>query len=183
MFGLVNCTFIELKIVPAFMKIFKNFGVDLPGPTLLMISSFESLSQFGWLLLPIAAIVCFLLVRAAMRYINGSFDSLSGLVRVNTAIILHWLAVAVRQDRPITEMLRLLAGYYPRRSIRRRLEGTAKRVERGEDWYDCLRQTRIIRRAEVAVFRSAERTGNLVWRSRKWRPAAYDAQPIGSEPR
>ena len=51
--------------MPAFMKIFKNFGVDLPGPTLLMISSFESLSQFGWLLLPIAAIVCFLLVRAA----------------------------------------------------------------------------------------------------------------------
>jgi len=76
---------------------------------------------------------------------------------------MRWLAAAVRQNRPLTEMMRLLAAYYPRRGVRRKLEWTAKRMDQGADWCDCLGQAGLIRRPEIAVFKSASRTGNLAW--------------------
>jgi type II secretory pathway component PulF len=120
-------------------------------------------AQFWWLLLPFVAIACYVFVRVALRYSDLSLDSLPGFLRTDTAIVLHWLAVAVRQNRPIAEMTRFLAAYHPRRSMRLKLDRAAKRVEQGADWCDSLRQTGLIGRPEVAVFRSAERTGNLVW--------------------
>jgi general secretion pathway protein F len=47
--------------------------------------------------------------------------------------------------------------------LRRKVETAAKRIDQGADWTDCLRQAGLIRPAEAAVFRSAERAGNLAW--------------------
>jgi general secretion pathway protein F len=76
---------------------------------------------------------------------------------------MRWLALAVRQNRPLPEMMRLIAGYLTRHGLRRKVETAAKRIDQGADWTDCLRQAGLIRPAEAAVFRSAERAGNLAW--------------------
>jgi type II secretory pathway component PulF len=36
-------------------------------------------------------------------------------------------------------------------------------MDQGADWCDCLGQAGLIRRPEIAVFKSASRTGNLAW--------------------
>lgn len=36
-------------------------------------------------------------------------------------------------------------------------------IDRGQDWRDSLLATRILRRRESVLFKSAERAGNLAW--------------------
>jgi type II secretory pathway component PulF len=83
--------------------------------------------------------------------------------RADCALIMRWLGIAVRQKRPIPEMIRLLAAYYPQAALRRRLEQAAHRIEAGADWCDSLWRAGLMRQAECAVFQAAERAGNLAW--------------------
>ena len=166
-FGLGIWTFILLKIMPVFQKIFQEFGLQLPAVTQGIIAA-SSFAVSSWpLILLLALVVLVFLVGALLYYAGWSPRLLPGLGwlwwRADCAVILRWLATAVRQERPLTEMVRLLAGYFPQRSLRRRLEGSAKRIDHGADWCDCLYQAGVIRRPEQAVFQAAARTGNLAW--------------------
>jgi type II secretory pathway component PulF len=76
---------------------------------------------------------------------------------------MHWLAHAVRQNRPLPEMLRLMSGYLTKRRLRNKLQRTARRIDQGLQWTECLLEAGLIRQPEAAVFHSAERTGNLAW--------------------
>ena len=79
------------------------------------------------------------------------------------ALILRWLAIAVRQNRSLTEVVKLLAGYFPHPVIRRRLDQTRQRILRGSHWCDSLQATGLIRKSESGLFKAAERAGNLSW--------------------
>lgn len=76
---------------------------------------------------------------------------------------MRWLALAVRQNRPLPDMMRLIAGYLTQRGLRRRLERAIKRLDQGTEWTECLSRAGLIRRSEAAVFQSAQRAGNLAW--------------------
>jgi type II secretory pathway component PulF len=78
-------------------------------------------------------------------------------------LVLRWLAIAVRQQRPLAEMVRLMAGYFPRPALQWRLERAARRMESGEDWCDSLYRVGLLRHAEAGLFRAAQRAGNLAW--------------------
>ena len=166
-FGLCLWAFVMLKIVPAFCHIFKDFDVPLPAATQGMIAAARFVFDFWPLMVLVAAMLLVLLVRAVLYYAGMSAHILPGVGRLgraaDSAIVMRWLAVAVRGNRPVVEMLRLLAGYFPRRAIRRKLDWTAKRIDQGADWSETLAQAGLIRRAEVAVFNAAQRTGNLAW--------------------
>jgi type II secretory pathway component PulF len=43
------------------------------------------------------------------------------------------------------------------------LEQASRRIDRGGEWCDSLRQSQIISRAESVLFKAAERAGNLPW--------------------
>jgi type II secretory pathway component PulF len=83
--------------------------------------------------------------------------------RPDNALIMRWLAIAVRQERPIGEIVRLLAGSFPQPAVRAKLQRAARRIDQGADWRESLRRERLIDRLEAAVFQSAERVGNLAW--------------------
>ena len=83
--------------------------------------------------------------------------------RADRALVLRWLAIAVRRQRPLAEMVRLLAGYFPQARLRRHLERAAQRIEDGEHWCESLGQVGLVRRSETALFQAAERAGNLTW--------------------
>jgi type II secretory pathway component PulF len=160
-------TFLLIKIIPMFRRILEEHDMELPAATETLIAASRGfgLEWFGYFLLLAALLI--VLVVAVLYYVCLSPRDLPvvrGLwARADGALVLRWLAIAVRQKRPISEYIRLLSAYYPRATLRRRLERAAKRTDKGADWCESLLRVGVIRRPESLVFQAAERTGNLEW--------------------
>jgi type II secretory pathway component PulF len=56
-----------------------------------------------------------------------------------------------------------LAGTYPQANIRRKLSYVGVDIHRGGDWCESLRRHGLIKRADMAVLKAAQRVGNLPW--------------------
>jgi type II secretory pathway component PulF len=120
-----------------------------------------------YVLIPLWLLVVALFSLAIAHYIGFSARKFPLVRRLwwrsDCALILRWLAIAVRQNRSLTDVVQLLAGYFPQPVIRRRLEHTRRRITAGNHWCDSLRMTGLIRRSESGLFKAAERAGNLGW--------------------
>jgi type II secretory pathway component PulF len=166
-FGLAMLTFMLVKIVPAFAKIFDEFSVDLPAETIWLVGTAHFFVMSWPLIVLVGVVLLVLLVRSLSYYTGYSPRYLPGMTaswqRADRSVIMHWLAHAVRQDRPLPEMMRLISGYVTRNRLRRRLQQSAKRIDQGVEWTESLQDAGLIRKPEAAVFRSAEQTGNLAW--------------------
>lgn len=182
LFGLCVWVFILIRIVPSFARIFVDFGTPLPIHTLWMIDAGRFVANYWLLVLLVVVAIVLLVLRAVLYYAGMSTQVSLGPGRLEQtsdgAVIMRWLAVAVGHNRPIGEMLRLLAGYFPRRSVRRKLDWTARRIDQGAAWSESLAEAGLIRRREAVVFSAAQRTGNLAWAleemaESKLRRAAY----------
>ena len=161
-------TFVMLKIVPVFAKMFEEFDLELPDITQACIAVSEfSVQYWPCVMLPLYVLVFGPFLRRMVAYFGGSADHLSifsgWLRRRDTALLLRALAFSVRQQRPISSMVGLLAHHYPRRGIRKRLRRAGQAIERGEHWCHAFQRARLIRRADSAVLIAAERSGNLEW--------------------
>lgn len=166
-FNLCMLLFMMLKIIPIFERMFSEFGLKLPLVTQWWIQSSWVLVNYWFVFTPIFLIVIYLFT-ASVLYYMGLLPHRLPLLRslwwrIDSAWVLRWLASGVRQKRPLVDMVRLLAGYFPQPRIRSRLAWVAGRIDQGADWTEALKQVGIIGRAERAVFQSAERAGNLDW--------------------
>ncbi len=63
-------TFIMLKIVPVFTKMFEEFGLTLPKPTMLLIAVSKWVVDF-WFLIPMIPVALFLFVKLARKFKHG----------------------------------------------------------------------------------------------------------------
>ena len=166
-FVVLVLTFLMLKIVPIFVHMLDEFDMELPAVTQALIWSSGFALGMWPLTLLLALLVCGVLFAATMQYVGWPLRLLPPLGRIwrrlDAALVMRWLAVAVQQGRPITEMMRLLAAYFPRARMRRRLEVALERVELGVSWCEGLRRAGVIRSSDVAVFKAAEKAGNLAW--------------------
>jgi type II secretory pathway component PulF len=160
-------SFQMLKIVPIWVKIMEEFQMALPRATLALIEISAFAVNVVPLLVPLLVLVLIAVVVAVLYYVRLSPRDLPMARRlwrrVDCALIMRWLAIAVRQKRSLAEMVRLLAAYYPQTALRRRLEQAAVLMGAGADWCDSLYRAGLIRQAECAVFQAAERAGNLAW--------------------
>lgn len=164
-FALAVLAFVMIKIIPVFHKMFQDFGMQLPALTLGLI---DGCRDFGpAVAVVLGCVLVFLLILAVAGYVRLSPRYLPIVRqlwwRADCALVLRWLALAVRQNRPLAERVRELAGCFPHRAIRRRLARAAQWIDGGGDWCTGLRRTGLIRGTEAAVFQAAERTGNLAW--------------------
>jgi type II secretory pathway component PulF len=160
-------TFIMIKIVPAYIKIFRDFDTALPATTIALIELSNSMYEVGG----IAILLMFLLVvatgYAVFRLLGvGSWDP--PLVRqitkpLDCSIVLRSLAGAVDRNTPIASMVAALAQKYPKSHIRSRLYAAASRIAKGADWCDSLRRSGLLSKAEAGLLTAAERVGNLNW--------------------
>jgi type II secretory pathway component PulF len=168
-FMLGICTFVMLKIVPVFQRIFEEFGIKLPALTNAVINASAWFVRIGWLpSLPLLAIALPVFIVGAALFYTGYFPRNVPLVwrlfkRFDGAIIMRALALAVRRQMPLPAALRLVAESYPLSIVGNRLQTATERVEAGSDWCDSLRQTGFIARADAAVLNAAQRVGNLDW--------------------
>ena len=167
LFGLGMWTSLAAKVLPRHVMIFRDFELQLPAVTIWLVGITRFFAEYWPVTLLVAVPLLIALVRSFSYYVGYSPRYLPGLSaswhRADRSVIMRWLALAVRQKRPLPETMRLLAGYITRRGLRRKLEWAAKRIDQGDDWAECLRRADLIRKSEAAVFRSAQRAGNLPW--------------------
>jgi type II secretory pathway component PulF len=167
-YALLMLAFVMLKIMPVFRNMYRDFGLQLPPVTQALIDiSEKTASGEAVLLLALVLLLQVIAVLALLYYVRNAPTRLPLANwlwwRADCALVLRWLAIAVRQQRPFAEMVRLMAGYFPRAALRWRLERAACRIESGVDWCDSLQRVGLLRPAEAGLFRAAERAGNLAW--------------------
>jgi len=163
-FGLAVVTFMMLKIVPQFVKIFENFGLELPEFTRLLIETSSYVFDWGgFLSLLLLAVIGYTLLRYT-GLIRWELPGINPLLRrLDTAAILDALSLATRRRQPLTQTLDTLTRTYPKWTIRRRLWAAAQQVAEGTDWCRALQAQRLLKPVDVAVLKAAERVGNLPW--------------------
>jgi type II secretory pathway component PulF len=167
LFSILAMTFLMIKIIPIFKKMFSEFDMEFPVATSWLIEVCDLLAS-GWpLLLPLFVVWLWFLVVGLCSYMGISAHSLPVVNRLwwsaDCAIVLRWLATAVRQQRPLAEAIRTLAIRFPQHRVRIRLEHASSRIDRGANWCESLRSAGLIRPSESALFKTAERVGNLDW--------------------
>lgn len=166
-FMLLIMSFMMYRIMPAFQKIFDEFGVELPGVTILSIKISYICVKFWPLFFPILGLGLLTSLIAIARYVGLIQGEIPGLVRLrwrlHTASVLETLAIFVRAGRPIPDAVRQLAYWYPVGTIRRRLSRALSEIETGQPWCESFARHRLISRADRGVLEAAIRVGNLAW--------------------
>ena len=166
-YGVLILTFIMLKIVPSFEKIFKDFGTTLPAMTQTLIKVSYFAINYWFLLLPLYLLGLFLLVYLAMRYFGWIVWDLPGMGRftgrLDSAEILDSLALVAGQQRPLPQGIAALAHSYPKKRIRWRLSQAEADITLGGDWCESLYRHDLIRQPELSMLQAAQRVGNLPW--------------------
>jgi type II secretory pathway component PulF len=157
--------FVSLKIVPVYGMIMADFGLAMPALTDWVIASGDAIAQF-WLV-PFAFLLLLGLAICLLYYLNWMPIDLPLLgrsrLRYDGALIMRSLALAVRRNHALGDVLRMLAWQYPRANVRARLWRVGEQMRQGEDWCESLRRVRLIANADAAVLKAAQRVGNLAW--------------------
>jgi protein transport protein HofC len=170
-FGIGILAFILIKIVPNYEKIFRDYRADLPVITkaLMGVSHFTVQTWFIFLplyLLFIGSVIYFLF--CYLGWASLYFPEMSRFLRRrHSAIILDSLALAAEGNQPLGDSVLTLAGTYPQSTIRRKLSYVGVDIHQGRDWSDSLCRHGLIRRADQAVLKAAQRVGNLPWAMRE----------------
>jgi type II secretory pathway component PulF len=166
-FGTLLLTFVMIKIVPAFEKIFRDFESTLPQLTLALIKAGNFAGQYSFLLWPVFLLGPALLFYLPIRYFGWTHWDLPGMGRLvrrlDSAEILDTLALVAGQQRPLLQGIAALAHSYPKRQIRWRLGLVVTDVTLGGDWCESLLGHGLIRQPEFAILQAAQRVGNLPW--------------------
>ncbi len=154
-------------IIPSFVEIFRDFEVDLPVLTVLLISISNVLVQFFPLTVPLMMAAVLLFFYTLLRYVGLVTWDLPGtrrlMRRFDTAVILDALALVAARQRPMHEALDCLARSYPKSGVRWRLARVVDEVSQGRDCWPSLQTHGLLGRADVVVLQSAQRVGNLAW--------------------
>jgi len=165
-------TFLMIKIVPEFQKIFEEFEVELPALTQVAVAFSYFFMRylalpalFAFQIFTLFALIVGILYLCDKRVFPSWGDRVFRGRR--TADVLRILAVATDQRQPLSDVLYRVAQVYPSATIRRQLQPAAEAVSAGEDWLAALGKARIVSGAEEALLKAAERAGNLTWALRQ----------------
>lgn len=165
-------TFVLIKIMPEYAKIFEEFDLELPAMTQLVVASSSFFVHY------LAAPAIFLIGMVALAGVIiwagylGGFAPLRPIIdRVfrsrRKASVLRILAVAAEERAPLGDALGRMALTHPSAVVCRSLHKAANLVNDGGDWADALCVTKIVSTQEVALLKSAQRTGSLPWALRQ----------------
>jgi type IV pilus assembly protein PilC len=161
-----------IKIVPEFVKIFYEFGLELPTSTQLLVAFSEfvvnvlavpiALLTFFLLLVATVIAICFLCDEPPMQWFADRFfrgRRIADLLRI--------IALATENREPLPDVLNRVATVYPSNIIRKQVARAASDVGAGLDWREALRRARIISFGEQRLLTTAETVGNLPWALRE----------------
>ncbi len=160
-------TFMMLKIVPVFAKMFEEFGLDLPASTMLVVRMSDFAVAYVVFLLPFLMVLGLSFGVCLLYYVGWlprDFPLVNRFTqRYDGALIMRTLSLATDDGRPFADVIATLARLYPRRSVRAMLDRAARLISGGQHWAETLCAVGAIRAADAAVLEAAERAGNLAW--------------------
>jgi type II secretory pathway component PulF len=161
-------TFMMLKIVPIFARMFQEFDLPLPSATVALVEASRFIVNYWFLVLPagfgLLMTLALIFDDSMFRLAARIFPPLERLrLRRHGAWLLQGMAPLVREGHPIPQVLRLLAERYPVGNIHRRLERVARDVEAGTPHYESLRRFGFIAGYDAALLAAAERNKHLPW--------------------
>jgi type II secretory pathway component PulF len=171
-FMILIMTFIMIKIVPAFRQIFQEFSLSLPPLTEIAVRVSSVFADnlavpvvicIGLGVLAACAVAAFYLFDIPI--LRPFSDRLLRGRRL--ANVLRILALATEERQPIADVLSRLAQEYPSGTIHRQLAPVAAALQGGGDWIEALSHSRVVRRSEVGLLKTAEKAGNLPWALRQ----------------
>ena len=169
-FGIV--TGIMYFVVPKFEKIFGDFGIDLPGPTrmLLKMGNFVS-KQYGWayiLFSPVAFIVIFRIIRISEtgRLVMDKIGlalPVMGQILSKTSIsrFTRTLGTLISAGVPILDALNITRDTTGNEVYRRAVQSVHDSIRKGESFAEPLRKARVVDVMVVNMIDVGEETGDL----------------------
>jgi type II secretory pathway component PulF len=159
--------FYMIKIMPIFVQMFREFDLSLPRVTQVFIGLTSAATQYWYLVPPLATVVVAGVLVPLIYYLAPAFRALPIIGNffspVNEVSVTQMLAVAVAQRQPVVEGLELLASYSHALQGRSRLVQAMGDIAGGSHWCNALHRAGLVTSAHAAVFKSAERAGNLAW--------------------
>jgi len=169
-FGIV--TGIMYFVVPKFEKIFADFGVDLPGPTLLLLRMGNFISkQYGWAIIlfsPVALIALFRIIRISEtgRLILdkiGLAIPVMGQIMAKTSIsrFTRTLGTLISAGVPILDALNITRDTTGNEVYRRAVQSVHDSIRKGESFAEPLRKARVVDVMVVNMIDVGEETGDL----------------------
>ena len=134
--------FMFVKIIPLFIKIFKDFGADFPPMTQLLVNAARWFWPFEFIggLLPLLVVaVAFYAMLRFTGVIEWDLPGLGWLLRrLDTAVLFESLALVAEQRQPLPQAVECLAFSYPKADIRRRLGQAFDEISAGRDWCESF---------------------------------------------
>ena len=162
---LLLMSFLFMKIVPEFEKIFVDFGSQLPSMTAVVISTSQFAVQYWYLMAPFAVLIILSAVAYLILQTNAVTFRPIGFRRIfystDAAKFLRIFAVGVRHRFSIPAILERYRWTVPSDYLRQKGMRIQKSVEQGGVWIDAVRRVGFVNEPEASLLRSAERTGNL----------------------
>ena len=146
-------------IVPRLVRIFEDFGLELPALTEQLVDLWQPcVDALSWGFLGLAGVLLLLVASSTVRWY---FPGLGRLHRMKVqSQVLRMLAILLDTGKPVPESLAVLAssGYFSG-TVRRRLNAVRHRVEQGEPLADSLRRQGLLPPSMVPLVLAA-RTGS-----------------------
>jgi type II secretory pathway component PulF len=159
-------TFIQIKIVPEFEKIFQEFSVAVPESLIWSIRFGHIISNY-WYVWTLLVIVFAWLAFSAWPGRQLRHAILARLFRplreLRTADVLRKLSVTTQAGRPIPGAISTLARYHFDPTLRHQLLFIRNEMEQGADLWQSLAAIGLLSPPEVRVLETAARVGNRPW--------------------
>jgi type IV pilus assembly protein PilC len=157
-------------VVPAFKLVYTNFGADLPGPTLALLSLGDFMNDFWWLWLPllVAAIVVVCLRRRiapAARFLDRvaliTPALRSYLLKQFAARAAATLERALDSGLAVADAVAHLRATTPNGLIAARLRALEERLRAGEALPEAVRAVRELPPRLALIIELGSRTGSI----------------------
>jgi type II secretory pathway component PulF len=160
-------SFIMYFIIPKFVDIFHDFGVELPPVSRALIQAADGALSSWWIVTPLilvpVALVMLPPIVTLLGWQNLNFPLLMRwFPRRDAPDVLRTLAVAV-DKRPLPEALADIASHHHREDMRRRLARLVEALHHGDCSWEILAREGFIRRAEAQALDAATGLGHLSW--------------------
>jgi len=164
--ALVLVSFLQLRIMPVFQRIFQEFGIRQPPAMNWSIALANLFVQYWWIgAVALLAVVWTTFSTRAGRFVRYSI--VNRLVRplreLHAAEVLQNLGVALQAGRPLPGALSTLARYHFDPDVRHKLLFVRNELEQGEDLWQSLANVELLGPEEVYLLEAAERVGNRPW--------------------
>ena len=159
-------TFLQIKIVPALLKIADDFSTSESRVLYMSVQMSEFVAGYGVLfVVPLAAISLFVFSANPGRNVRRALSRslLSPWREWCKSELLNKLALASGNGRPLPGSISTLARYHFDRSLRHKLLYVRNEVELGAELWRSMASAGLLTTPEMQVLETAERVGNRSW--------------------